>query len=338
MKPLPGILGIGMLFVTSLGRPQGVGPSVMDPAALEELAEVVVTGEQPGPALWQVKSGDHTLWILGEVSPLPAKVTWRSRQVEEILASAQEVLVPGGIRDGLPRPKAESTQPKRRDASAEPRNLPAGKTLKDVLSPEIYARFEVAKRRFARGDREIERLTPGHASNRLLTGAFRVLKLEPAVNPVSISVSKRAQKSAINVVHVTVDAPEEETASSDRVLPPECQPPEPLLSQLDDGGIGWRALANAWSIGNIEALKLLVPANAIIAGTAGKCAAASDSQEGTHDEALARRRHAWLNAAEQALATNPSTLAVVQMAEIFAPEGLVAALRARGYEVIEPWR
>src|SRR5690606_21047112 len=119
-----------------------------------------VIGEQPGPALWQVKSDDHTLWILGEVSPLPAKVTWRSKQVEEILAVAQEVIVPDGIRDGMPRPRADSTAARRADPVA-PRNLPAGKTLKDVLSPETYSRFEVAKRRFAKGDKEIERMTPG---------------------------------------------------------------------------------------------------------------------------------------------------------------------------------
>jgi uncharacterized protein YbaP (TraB family) len=308
----------------------------MDPEDLVELAEVIVIGEHPGPALWQVKSGDHTLWILGEVSPLPAKLTWRSKQVERILSTAQQVIVPGGIPDGLPRPGKGSSTASRNAASVEARNLPDGKTLKDVLSPETYARFAAAKRRFARGDRQIERMTPGHANNRLLTSAFKVLELEPAAHPVSVTVSKLAQKAAINVVHVEIDAPEQEIPRARVDLPAACQPPEPLLAQLDDGGMGWKALANAWSIGDTGALRLLVPANAIIAGHVEKCAAASDGLEHLQDEALVRQRAAWLGAAEHALAVNTSSLAVVQMAELFAPEGLVAALRAGGYEVVEP--
>ena len=102
MKSLHGVLSIAMLVLAQSGRPQGAAPATMDAETLVELAEVVVVGEHPGPALWQVKSGDHTLWILGEVSPLPVKLTWRSKQVERILTSAQEVIVPAGIRDGLP--------------------------------------------------------------------------------------------------------------------------------------------------------------------------------------------------------------------------------------------
>jgi hypothetical protein len=49
---------------------------------------VLVTGEQPGPALWKVLSGDHVLWILGEVLPVPRKMKWRSKRFERVLAIA----------------------------------------------------------------------------------------------------------------------------------------------------------------------------------------------------------------------------------------------------------
>ena len=39
-------------------------PGSSSPAA-EAVEEVLVTGEQPGPALWKVTSGEHVLWILG---------------------------------------------------------------------------------------------------------------------------------------------------------------------------------------------------------------------------------------------------------------------------------
>jgi hypothetical protein len=44
----------------------------------------------------------------------------------------------------------------------------------------------------------------------------------------------------------------------------------------------------------------------------------------------------WLGEAERALRNNRSTMAVVLMSELFAPNGYLAALRARGYEVVEP--
>jgi len=45
---------------------------------------------------------------------------------------------------------------------------------------------------------------------------------------------------------------------------------------------------------------------------------------------------AWLGTAERALLENKSTMAVVSMAELFAPDGYLAGLRARGYKVVEP--
>ena len=34
-------------------------------------AAAIVTGQQAGPGLWQVRNGANTLWILGTVWPLP---------------------------------------------------------------------------------------------------------------------------------------------------------------------------------------------------------------------------------------------------------------------------
>jgi hypothetical protein len=44
----------------------------------------------------------------------------------------------------------------------------------------------------------------------------------------------------------------------------------------------------------------------------------------------------WLAAAETALGTNKSTFAMLSMSELLNPDGLVASLRAKGYQVDEP--
>src|SRR4051812_2866168 len=77
------------LVVASPARPGTASQDSRSP----EMEVVLVTGEQPGPALWRVSSGDHDLWLLGDDSPLPRKLKWRSRQFEALLAKSQEVML-----------------------------------------------------------------------------------------------------------------------------------------------------------------------------------------------------------------------------------------------------
>jgi hypothetical protein len=108
---------------------------------------------------------------------------------------------------------------------------------------------------------------------------------------------------------------------------------------IDDGGYGVRRLANAWSLGDIEQLRKLVPLYAAVdeSHQPGKCKAALYGEK-TANDYTARRTESWLRAAERALRENASTMAVVPIVELFAPDGYVARLRALGYEVVEPQR
>src|SRR5262245_27050350 len=67
-------------------------PTPPDPA-VSTLETVVVTGAQPGPGLWKVSKGEHVLWILGTLNPLPKKMEWISRDVEATIAASQEVVM-----------------------------------------------------------------------------------------------------------------------------------------------------------------------------------------------------------------------------------------------------
>lgn len=109
---------------------------VPEPAVLEE---VLVTGEQPGPGLWRITKDDRTLWILGAYGPLPKEMTWRSREVESIVAESQRVVrwvqwdtdVDVGFFAGL------AALPHMFTAG----NNPDGATLKDVLPADTYEQW-----------------------------------------------------------------------------------------------------------------------------------------------------------------------------------------------------
>src|SRR3954463_10257646 len=65
------------------------------------LEEIVVSGEFPGPGMWKVTRPDdstHVLWIISELPPLPKRMKWKSREVEAVAHSAQDILLDRSLR------------------------------------------------------------------------------------------------------------------------------------------------------------------------------------------------------------------------------------------------
>jgi hypothetical protein len=290
------------------------------------LEVVIVRGPQPGPGLWKVASGEHVLWILGEVSPYPRKVKWKSKKFDRLLRHSQELLLDFS---GYWRADKED-----RSAYSRAEKLPEGVALKDVVSPELYLRVEKTARLF--GASELEDLRPFAATNRLVMGAMKTLDLD------GFSARFAAQDlGQMRHVRTTIfDMPE--IAFTDRLKNWQnasnvaCL--ERLVAAIEDGGVGLKRLANAWSVGNVAALRKLVPRFSFSRDgfRADECAAAMHGGEQRARAYKDRRTQSWLQEAERALRDNRSTMAVVLMSELFAPDGYLAALRARGYHIDEP--
>jgi len=76
-----------LVWLACTGVP-GAGAQQAAPQVVD-LAPVVVSGVQPGPGMWRVTSAHgNVLWILGTVSPLPARLDWRADEVKAVIASA----------------------------------------------------------------------------------------------------------------------------------------------------------------------------------------------------------------------------------------------------------
>src|SRR4051794_36103236 len=148
-------------------------PEPPDSANTAELPTIVVSGEQPGPGLWKVSSGDHVLWILGTLTPLPKDMHWRAKEGEAAIASAQ-----GG------------PDPPRGEINAEVgffgkialfgslvgvRDNPDHKTLQQVVPPDLYARWIALKTKYfgAGRGRNIETWRPIFAAIELWNEAIR---------------------------------------------------------------------------------------------------------------------------------------------------------------------
>src|SRR3546814_12295756 len=67
------------------------------PDDIVDMDAVVVSGVLPGPRMWRVSKGDNDLYILGTLSPLPKRMEWMSREVEDTIARSQAVIAPHSV-------------------------------------------------------------------------------------------------------------------------------------------------------------------------------------------------------------------------------------------------
>lgn len=319
----PYITGIAALFLAGTA----MADQQAGEAPPESLEVVLVTGEQPGPGLWKVSSGANVLWILGEIAPQPGKVTWRSKRFETLLDKSQEVLLDFS---GVMWPNRLQE-----DAEIRIRKLPDGQTLKDVVSPELYARADAARKLYGTPE-SIEVLRPFYAGRRILLSALRKLGMEKRFS-ASFTVRRLARRANVRITYLETPGQTHEEHLKNVTQGSTVPCLEMMVQIVEDGGTGLRRLANAWSVGDIPALRQLVPVYALQpTHQESKCTVALYGGEQRANEFVARRTEAWLSAAERALRENKSTMAVVSMAELFAPDGYLAGLRARGYTVVEP--
>jgi TraB family protein len=319
MRPLC-LLGIALLLLSGTA---GAREPVTNDADLEV---VLVRGGKPGPGLWRVSSGLHDLWILGEVSPIPRKVEWRSRQFDKLLRKSQELLV--DYSGYWPINRAELS------AYRKVEKLPAGTTLKDVIPPDLHARLLQTAGIYRVSD--LEELRPFAATNRLVIRAMQDLELK------GFSARFAAPELA-KIRHVKVtnySAPEYPFDQRLEFWQHESNAVclARVVDALEDGGAGLKRLANAWSVGDIEALRELVPTFSFSRDglRSGECAAAMRGGEEELKQYNQERIQGWLKEAERALKNNRSTMAVVLMSELFEKDGYLEALRARGYKIVEP--
>lgn len=322
------ILGLS----TSVAIPAAAAP--VDSTAAATLDTVLVTGQQPGPGLWKVSRGDHVLRILGVIEPLPKQIQWRNDEIEARIAQSQEVI---GLSVGnlafVPLLSLASFR-----SATSYKELPEGKQLRDVLSPELYARWVAIKARYAPRDDEIDHLRPAYALESIYDKALDQIGLQKDFD-VWTSVRRLARRHHVRVtIHdfdIFLRHPNDAfrqlaAAPADTGLP--CF--EARLPLLEDDLRAIRLRANAWATGDIQALLQSGPIEERF--DCAETIRAAPALEGPVNEMKTRLVNDWLRAADDALAKNRSTVAVQLMSRLLAPDGVLAALRAKGYTVEAP--
>jgi uncharacterized protein YbaP (TraB family) len=293
------------------------------------MAEVVVTGEHEGPRLWKVRKGDHVLWILGTMTPLPKKMIWQSDAVEAVLQQSQEV-VPSWPAFGIGANPFTALRVWIEWRSIQ--KIPDRMDLREVLSPELYARFSALKAGYAPKDSKLDELRPAFAAERLLDEALDATGLT-VHNEVQQAVLKLARKQGVKIHQdkLRVEHPVDVLKDVGKTpLQGEIACLEAVVGRLETDLGPMQARARAWALGDVDELRKL---NHPEDRTA--CIEAVSSSTRVRD-LIAQAQDDWFLSVEDALARNRSTLAVQSMDRLLGENGSLAKLRKEGYEVEGP--
>ena len=299
------------------------------PDTAEPLPEVVIEGRHEGPRMWTVRSGDHTLWILGTISPLPKKMVWQPDAVEEALKHTQEV-VPAWPAYGIGANPITALRVyiAWRHLQKPPDNLP----LSQTLPPPLYARVAALRMRYAPHDNKLEQMRPMLAARELVTRVFDAAGLALR-NEVQQEVLTLAARQGVRVhqdklriddpVDVLKDVGATPLASEVACL-------DAVVTLLETDLANMQARARAWALGDVDALRQIPHADDRAA-----CIAAVSTSERVR-KLIGRAQDDWLIAVTDSLARNRGTLAVQSMDRLLGEHGALATLRARGYTVEGP--
>jgi hypothetical protein len=326
-------LMLGCVLATTASAEQAAAEAARP---IRDEAPIVVTGALPGPGMWKVSRNGHVMHVLGTVSPLPKRMEWISRDVERALAQSGEVVFgPSYVVDtDLGFFGKLSLLP----SLIGVRKNPDGKLLRDVVSPESYARWLVLKQRYIGRDGDVEKMRPIFAANELYEAAIEDggLTGKRIVSPViEAAIKEHKIRRTDPKIKATLKNPKAALKEfrSEPLGDRECF--DKMLMNLETDVVRMAERANAWAVGDIDSLRNL-PLGDQYQACQKALTQASVAQKNGLGNYEAEVRVAWLSAAENAIANNAVSFAVLPMSELLKPDGYLAALQAKGYLVEAP--
>jgi uncharacterized protein YbaP (TraB family)/DNA-binding CsgD family transcriptional regulator len=315
---------LGLLLLCTLAVGPAYPAGVDEPSAPAVLDEIVVTGERSGPGMWHVHHDGADVWLLGSLSPLPRGITWRSRQVEQVLAGASQVLVQKPFEISTPRMLWVLLT--ERSVVLET----GGKRLKDALPAPLYERFATLRHRYTDDPGKWEHYRPIVAAALLQQAAFHQiglsmrLDLGAAVRLLAKERHVRIEELKVAAVGDMLDALKTMPADTENTcVDASLVTMESALPRLIER-------AQAWVDGNIERLQNLPLPREVDA-----CRDALDAGHAAVD-VIGHIRQNWLYAIEKYLRGTGTTIAVVNLDLMLEHGGLLDELRAAGYEIEAP--
>lgn len=305
-------------------------------APMPEMETVVVTGEQPGPGLWKVSKGDHVLWVLGTLTPLPKGMSWQSKEVETLIAQSKAVIMPPDV-----QVKADTNFFGRLallPSLIGVRKNPDDKTLQDVVPADQYTRWLALKARYIGRSGKIEKWRPIFAALDLYENAIEksgLIKANIARQKVKDAAKNAGIELTVPRVELLVENPRKVVKEFKDTPMDDLDCFRKTLDRIDADLGTMAARANAWATGDIEALRKLPYTDQMDACKAAVTETGLARRLGVVD-LEARAERAWVGEASKALSANTTSFAMLPIRSLLAKDGYLSKLAAQGYKVEAP--
>lgn len=201
-----------------------------------------------GPALWKVADEDTTIYLFGTVHALPKDVEWYRGPVAEALAAAQ-VLV-------TEIPPGELATPAVQQAFLAKAELPAGQSLRDLLSAEQRATYEAAVAKLGLPATTFDKVEPWFAAMTL--SALPLLKGGYSMNAGVESAIEGKAGTKTRAALETVDG--QLRLFDEMAVPTQVEFLMSVAEQLDRVVPSMNEMVAAWARGDAERLAALMNA------------------------------------------------------------------------------
>jgi uncharacterized protein YbaP (TraB family) len=260
------------------------------------------------------------MWILGTLGPLPKQITWRSAEVESVIADSTEVLGPYSVSLGV-----EQTDPFRSKTQ----------TLKAALSAGDYARWTQMRNEYIDPTVNTDNLLPTAAALLLQAGAYEKAGLT-YTNELWGTIYRLAQENGVPVrsLEVIADLDPAKKNHSWRSGRGGVGYLEETMSRVKTNERSARARANAWADGDVAALRTLTRADDSDTMQLASSWPFLSTQEAAEIMTHAQRTLARL--LDSALRRNQVSFSAIPVFLLFRQHGLLEDLRLNGLSVQEP--
>lgn len=306
------------------------------PSSPEPMQEVVVTGEQPGPGLWKIThGGPNVVWVLGTTANIPKDVSWRSHQVEEVVAHAQAVI------------SGETAKPENigffrglllLPSVMKARYNPDKVVLKDLIAPERYQLWLSLRKKYLKDDADYDRVRPMFVAMQLAAAVAKEagLNTEGSVGRIVARTAKKLDVP-VHAAELKMSIANPKQAIRDFAATPRDQDVACFNATLDNLEADLektKSRARAWAVGDIETYRRLpVP---VAVPVCLEAITSAPALQGEFTKLRSGLEDAWLWEVQKALELNQVTLAVTSLDDVLSPTGRLAILRQRGYTVEAP--
>jgi len=316
LAPLSLSLSLAWMLALPMARAESPPEPVLD--------EVVVTSERSGPGLWHVHSGTGDVWILGSLSPLPKGITWRSKQVKQVLDTTNRVVLQKPFEIGVARVLW---------LLITERSLlmvTGGKRLHDVMPQAVHDRFAAQRAKYTNDADKWEHYRPIIAAAFLQQAAFHAAGLSTRLD-LGAAVRALAEKHHVRIEDLKIAGVRDAIDELKTMSPTAentCVDASLVTIERDLPRLVERA--DAWAAGNIERLRSLREPAEVDA-----CRAALTEGAGAAD-LFAMVKQTWFETLQKYLQSGGVTLAVVNTDLLLEQGGVLDELRAKGYQVEGP--